>query len=156
MMIDDEEKSRRELNIFGDFVKCSGLSIDPNSVEKRNPPEPDILCEIGKEGLVAFELMESCDDSLAEKISYQLKLNNPEPVFLRLGNTGDSTLKNKRSKQYLTDYPIELLCYTDGRNVSPPDVIISRIRSCFDYKRGPFRRIWFMGEPNETCECIID
>ncbi len=156
MMIDDEKKSRRELKIFSDFVLRSGLPIDPSSVEKRNPPEPDILCKVGKEGFLRFELVEICDDSLAETISYQRKLNNPGPVFLRLGNTGDSTLKNKRSKQYLTNYPIELLCYTDGRNVSPPDMIISKIRFYFDCERGPFRRIWFMGEPNETCECIID
>jgi hypothetical protein len=43
-------------------------------MEKRNPPEPDILCSIDGVGEVAFEVVELIDESLARRTWDQLKL----------------------------------------------------------------------------------
>jgi hypothetical protein len=50
-----------ELAIFSGFVSASGLPVADGSVVKRPPPEPDILCEVAGDGLVAFELLELLD-----------------------------------------------------------------------------------------------
>jgi len=62
----EHHKGRLELEVFGRFLELSGLPIDPTSVEKRLPPEPDILCRHETEGIVAFELVEMCDRNLAK------------------------------------------------------------------------------------------
>ncbi len=51
------------------FLAESKLPIEPSSVEKCLPPEPDILCHHKVEGAVAFELVEICDPILAEFMS---------------------------------------------------------------------------------------
>jgi hypothetical protein len=53
--------TRKELAVFSDFALASGLRVVEGSVEKRPPPEPDVLCEIEAEGPVAFELLELVD-----------------------------------------------------------------------------------------------
>lgn len=50
-----------DINVFEEFARCAGLGVIPGSIEKREPPEPDIRCEIQGEGPVAFELTESID-----------------------------------------------------------------------------------------------
>ena len=63
------KKAERERRVFQKFITTSKLSIVPESVESRPPPEPDILCLDAQEGHIAFELVEICDESLARKLS---------------------------------------------------------------------------------------
>lgn len=65
----EQDKGNIEKNIFLKFLKISGLPISYESVLKRNPPEPDILCEHKEEGLIAFELVEICDSNIARFMS---------------------------------------------------------------------------------------
>jgi hypothetical protein len=63
------EKAERERCAFQKFIRMSKLPIVPESVESRPHPEPDILCLDAKEGYIAFELVEICEEGLARKLS---------------------------------------------------------------------------------------
>ena len=148
-MSDDKNKAARELQVFEDFISRCGLPIDRH--RNCDPPEPDILCKMSGE-YVAFELAEVCSPEIPRAISHIL----PGGVsFIRSGDPVSEIARKKikKSKNYRTDYPIELLFYTDGRVVQTPDMSISSIRDLFSSGTGRFRRVWFMG--NETCECVV-
>jgi hypothetical protein len=66
-MADRDRHGLREQKIFLDFAKACGLAIRLDSIEKREPPEPDILCKIEQEGAVAFEMVELIDQGLAQQ-----------------------------------------------------------------------------------------
>jgi hypothetical protein len=50
----ESRKSSEERAVFHDFIKKSGLPINPESVESCCPSKPDILCFKENEGNVAF------------------------------------------------------------------------------------------------------
>lgn len=54
---------QRELSVFTAFASICGLRVISESIEKRDSPEPDILCQIEGEGPVAFELVELLDQA---------------------------------------------------------------------------------------------
>lgn len=51
----------RELTIFQEFAAVCPLQIEAGSIEKRNPPEADILCRLADGTAVAFEMVELVD-----------------------------------------------------------------------------------------------
>lgn len=59
-----DSKSKNELSIFKKFAEVCPYDIDFDSIEKRQPPEPDILCRLSDGKKIAFELVESVDKSL--------------------------------------------------------------------------------------------
>jgi len=69
-----DRHASRETEIFLRFARAAGLAIDEGSVEKRPPPEPDILCRTATGEPLAFELVELIDESYARRTSMQLKL----------------------------------------------------------------------------------
>ena len=141
----DAEKGEIELEFFRRFAALVDLPLDANSAEKRPPPEPDILCKHEQEGYIAFELVEICDPKLAQIITDAAKSAADEPVFVRTSDPSKLILGKKLQKKYLTKYPVELLCYTNGRVITPPDVIIPTIRPLLDSEIGAFRRVWLLG-----------
>ena len=52
-------------------------------------------------------------------------------------------------KDYDTPHPIELLCYSAGRPITPDDGIIPTIQPLIEANPGTFRRVWFSGESVE-------
>ena len=68
------EHSKREVRIFQKFLEVCPLRIDSTSVEKRDPPEPDIYCRTEEGEELAFELVEVVDPDLATKSSQQVRL----------------------------------------------------------------------------------
>src|SRR5258708_4015339 len=134
------QKAARERRVVLGFIPLSGLAIDPESVESRPPPEPDILCVVQGEGLVAFELVEICDPAIAATVTEMRERGGVK--FVRSADTSQNTVLKKLRKQYDTPHPIELLCYTSGRTVSPDDVIISYVRDVLRPASSCFRRIW--------------
>ena len=71
-----------KLNIFNQFVNVRHLGIDPNSVEKRNPPEPSFLCRKANGEFIAFEMLECLDKFLTSSIYDSCRLVQPyEEVF---------------------------------------------------------------------------
>ena len=129
----DEKKAAREMQVFEDFVKRSGLPIDRQSIRKCDPPEPDMLCKVSGE-YVAFELAEVCSPEIPREISH-IPPTEGVSRFIRSGNPVSEIARKKieKSKNYRTDYPIELLFYTDGRVVQPPDMSILSIQDSFHH-----------------------
>lgn len=60
-----KERADKELEVFHLFAQASGLSISEGSVEKRRPPEPDILFYDLHSGPRAFELVELLNEDFA-------------------------------------------------------------------------------------------
>lgn len=95
-MAQDGLQSTRELTIFSRFSEVSGLPIKPDSIEKRKPPEPDILCTIEGEGPVAFEMVEIIDKDLARRTYGQIKVHQLlEKAYDSLPPVVHETFKNK-------------------------------------------------------------
>jgi hypothetical protein len=65
------KQSKHEIDIFKQFIKIANLPIDAASVEKCNPPAPDILCMHLTEGPLAFELVELIDNSFSTRLGRQ-------------------------------------------------------------------------------------
>ena len=139
-MASEEEKAKLEIDFFLRFLVASELPYDANSANKRNPPEPDILCVHATEGPVAFELMEICDSNLAESIFHAGKGGS---TYLRTSDPTEKLLIAKSQRKYRTSYPIELVCYTHGRVITPLNVMVPRMRLALQSARkSPFRRVW--------------
>lgn len=58
----------RERDVFISFAEAAPFSVLPETIENRNPPEPDILCEIEGIGKVGFELTELIDQDYMARI----------------------------------------------------------------------------------------
>ncbi|MBW1796452.1 MAG: hypothetical protein JRJ38_18880 [Deltaproteobacteria bacterium] len=67
-------QARREIRVFKKFAPHFPLPIDPNSIQKRKPPEPDILCCLEDGTKIAFELVEIIDEDLANRTFSALNL----------------------------------------------------------------------------------
>ena len=64
----------RELQIFRAFVGHCPLKIDIDAIEKRDPPEPDIVCRTLNDESIAFELVEVIDSDLAQSVYGKMRL----------------------------------------------------------------------------------
>jgi len=138
-MASELAKGEAEVAVFLRFLEASRLPIDRTSVEKRSPPEPDILCTHQSEGAVAFELVEMCDPRLARSIA------NASDGYLRTSDPSPNIISKKLRKKYETAVPIELLCYTAGRVITPDNVILSTITPYLRTWRHTFSRAWLLG-----------
>ena len=144
-MSSEADKAQVELRVFAAFVELANLPIPASSVEKRYPPEPDLLCVHATEGKVAFELVELCDPNLARALA------DPRPrrdgvEYLRTSDPSWAVVLKKLRKSYATDCPVELLCYTDGRIITPADVIRPTLEPLLGSHRHTFSRAWLMAK----------
>ena len=71
-----DRHGKKELGIFERFARAAGLRVEPGTVEKRPPPEPDILCSVVGGARIAFELVEIIDRDFAERVYGQLRLKS--------------------------------------------------------------------------------
>lgn len=138
-MSSENEKGEIEKNIFQDFLKRSGLPINPDTVEKRAPPEPDILCQRADGTFVAIELVEICDSNLAKAIS------RADSHYIRTTDPSQDVIERKLTKNYTAQHDIELLCYLGGRVVTPDDCVIPNITPLFQNGDHVFKRVWLLG-----------
>lgn len=139
-----EIKEKNERTVFEKFLKVQGLPYDEALIENRKPPEPDILYFPQQGQGIAFELAEICSEEMAKTISKDLR--NDGCTYVRPSDPSVRILTDKLSKTYESEYPIELLCYTNGRTVSPDDFVIAKVRTFARLDKGQFRRIWFWGK----------
>ena len=65
-MRSEHTKGKNEIEVFRAFVSAGNLPYDLSAVEKRVPPQADIVCVHEFDGPIAFELVEICDPRLAE------------------------------------------------------------------------------------------
>ncbi len=138
-MTTENIKGETEVDVFLRFLTASQLPINPTSVEKRSPPEPDILCTHQSEGKIAFELVEMCDPRLAKSIAIE------DDGYIRTSDPSASIISKKLRKKYKTEAPVELLCYTAGRIVTPDNFILHTIKPYLRSWRHTFRRAWLLG-----------
>lgn len=154
-MAPEQSKARREMHVFLEFIRQSQFTID-GAPEGRSPPEPEILCKHQEQGFIAFELVELCDAQIAGTTARMTRSKTcSEPVFRWTADPTTAVIRSKLEKIYQTDHPIELLCYSDGRLVTPDDVIIPTVRQIIAAQGfGMFRRVWLLGE--KSCEVISE
>jgi len=67
----NDRQAKTELIIFRAFAEVCELPIDVMTIEKREPPEPDISCKINGGGTITFELTEIIDRGFANMIGKQ-------------------------------------------------------------------------------------
>ena len=153
-MSNDSKKSRRELVIFRDFAKRSSLPIIPDSIENRCPPEPDILCRLGADEWVAFELKEICSPDLRKGISDSIKSRGQYTPYIRgTSEYEEEKINDAFEKNYETEHPTELLFYV-GASFTFDDTIVPTIRDSCRRHSHRFRRVWFMGEQEEDIKLV--
>jgi len=140
------EKAQEEIDALRRFIARSGVSLDASTIEKRTPPEPDLLCQ-GVEGPIAFELANLCDGEIAKVLAAGARARTDA---FYTADPSEAIVRRKLSLTYETHYPIELLLYTDGRIITPDDVIIPTVTPILESRDGPYRKAWFMGE-EATC-----
>lgn len=153
-MSSEASKGIREAPIFERFlVESDHHWIEmPFSVEKREPPEPDILCHFSDEGPIAFELVELPDTDIIRVIQRILRSESLRPECIHSQSDCRRILSDKISRHYATPHPIELLCYTDGCTISLDEVLKADIEFVLrDGSSHPFRRIRLM----EDDLCIV-
>lgn len=140
----EQEKSKVELAVFAEFISRANISIDPESINKPGTQaEPDIFCTLNNGEQVAYELVEICSPDIAATLS---KIKKGGSASLVTSDPTGRTLRQKLHKTYRTTLPIELLCYTNTRTVSPDDVILSEAQRWANAIKGPFRKVWLLGE----------
>ena len=145
---DDERKAAREMQVFEDFVKRSGLPIDRQSIRKCDPPDRPTCSARCLVNTLRSNSLKCVPPKFLERFLTFLRRRVYRNFFGRVILCLKSRKKIKKSKDYRTDYPIELVFYTDDRVVQPPDMSILSIQESFSSDAGRFRRVWFMGEPN--------
>lgn len=137
------DKGEIEKAIFEEFAGCGRLQIIPGSVQKREPPEPDILCTLISGERVAFELAEACAPEFA---AARTKSTNGEPLVCWGEDVSDETLLKKLSKTYSTVYETELLLYTNGLTALTDDVLKMKLQPLLRNYIGPYKRVWLFGD----------
>ena len=138
----EENKGSFEVRVFKEFIEKANINIDKKTIEKRLPPEPDILCKDWEGNYIAFELAELCSQELAHSQAKEAKLDD-NSVFIDTARNVKKIVmnKDKKSFNYKTKYPIEILYYTNGRIHQNEDVITSSINTGYS----KYRRVWFLG-----------
>ena len=137
-------KQQLEREAFAAFTLHLGISAKWVTVESRPDGEPDLLCTSLDGEVVAFELVSLTDPRIAE-----VQAAGPKA---RTGAfwTEDSSariIRDKLGKAYHTRAQrIELLVYTNGRLITPDDVIVPTILPLLEGLQHPFEVVWFMGE----------
>ena len=141
-MRSEAEKGDAEISAFRAFVCLSGLSIDPNSVEKREPPEPDLRCRHLDGRVVTFVVVRLVDESIAEVFAAGSAARTDA---FRTADPSERMVRRKLTRKYETDFPIELLVYTDRRLITHDGIIVPILERVFaSVPDHPFRRAWFM------------
>jgi len=98
-----KRQAEDERQIFEAFAKIAPFTVLPCSIESRESPAPDILCQIENRGLVAFELTELIDQAYMDRIGLMFKTKQYLNSYWQSKlNTADSTLfRNKYSDALL-------------------------------------------------------
>lgn len=142
-------KQKHEQITFERFVARLGTRSAWVSIESRPEPEPNLLCVHAVDGPIAFELVSITDPLIA-----QIQAAGPRASSGASSTVDPSEriIRKKLHKRYETDVPkIELLVYTDGRVITPDDVVIPTLVPWFDTIPHQFQRIWYMGELQTSC-----
>jgi hypothetical protein len=141
-------KSISERHVFSQFAKAVNWPCDGARIESRSPPEPDILYHSPDEK-IAFELVENAAQMLAHDTAKLVDRQIEELNWYSDPSKG--TIKAKLKKKYVSDYPIELLCYAGTYVITPEVVATNEIKTLLQSVRhNQFRRVWYFGANNDV------
>lgn len=145
-------KQLEEQAVFRRFAERLGQGPDWIEVASRPEPEPDLLCCHATRGPIAFELVSLTDPEIARVLAAGPRARKDA---FSTADPSERIVRAKLKKCYETSTrEIDLLIYTDGRLITPDDVVIPTILPWLDATSHPFRSIWFMGE--HECRLLWD
>jgi len=103
MNIIKSDQDKMELKTFKIFVKHYPYKISMNSIEKREPPEPDILCELINGKKIAFELVQCLDKKIVKTIMDATTLKKQTDLLIQnLSEKDKNKFLNKYSNAIIT------------------------------------------------------
>jgi hypothetical protein len=143
-MSNEQDKGILELRVFASFANRCGIPIVSGSAQKREPPEPDILCQLETGEALAFERAEACAPEFAAALTAAFR-DGVSPAFWG-EDVSAATIRKKLSKSYTVACSVELLLYTNGRTVLADDTIQAELEPIIQDVIGQFRRVWFFGD----------
>ena len=154
-------QAEHERAVVLELIRMVNLDIDPNTLESRDPPEPDVYAVSVSEGPLYFELGRLLDQGI-QKLRLEgfrrAWAGDPTPVSMndeRVGVPERDMLKQKLGKSYVTNgMPVDLLLYFDAENALvaggiPPMEFSEHAKYVMlpvlaVAPRSPFRRIWVL------------
>lgn len=98
-----EQKKIRESYIFKEYAKICPLEIV--SFDSKDPPEPDIVCELKNGDNLAFELVEAVDNKIPHKDSV---IEKAETLWSEYYNSNLSEEESKRFDAVFTGCSLSL------------------------------------------------
>ena len=115
------KQQAEERAVFENFMRVCEYSIIKESIQQQNPPSPDIFCKLEIGIAIEFELANSIDPELAqkmndEKVSDKGGFCNDEPIERIIWNKNQ---KLKEGKYTLHAGRFELLIYLGMNPVWP-------------------------------------
>lgn len=106
---DHRRTAEREIEIFRQFVAAAHLDIDTKTIQKREPPEPDIRCVDVNNRIRAFELVEICNPHNA---SLPLRAHRLHRYLFEALNALDPT-KQEAFRARFNNHPLSFNFATD-------------------------------------------
>ena len=138
------QKAKNERKAFILFAERMGWPCNDGTLSSRPEPEPDLLFSM-EAGVVAFELVEVCDSTLAHQTAL---IRDGGGVFTAWTSDPTAEIINKKfTKKYVTVHPVELLCYWNAMVISPDDQVAEEIHLAVQNNSNhPFQVVWYFGE----------
>ena len=97
MNIIKSDQDKKELETFKSFVEHYPYKIRIDSIKKRKPPEPDILCELINGKKIAFELVQCLDERIVKTIIDAITLKKQTDFLIQ-------NLSGKEKNKFLDKY----------------------------------------------------
>lgn len=143
MNANQERQERIELRVFREFAKVCPLPFDLATAEKRNKPEPDILCQLRDGEFLAFELVSVEDvvgkDKNGKDIAVTKPYNESFMLYRELQDAYQKALLegNIQQPEKFNGHTVEVI-YTHTSTFKPRKNAIPSIVAILN-KRGPGR-----------------
>jgi hypothetical protein len=159
----EQEKAYNEYLTFRKFAAVAPLDINPQSIENRDVPEPDIYCLLSGVGH-HFELGEVTDPKIAKAAGDAAKADDDiYGGFYSQSEPLQTMVEKKCSKTYATNgLPVSLLLhYTPGHQVPflPAfENFIAESRPWIEaqLKQSAFDSIWFFNRWDGKVMAVIE
>ena len=149
------DKADHERSVLLEFCRSASLPLDDQSIQQREPPEPDILCFIGAQQRY-FELGRLLDPEMTKLTNWSLRHPGEfvKPEVERIGLPERDMLAQKLEKLYMTNgVRCDLLLYYDADRAEPhlaggippipfPDYAWAVMQPILEKSTGPFERVW--------------
>jgi hypothetical protein len=147
----EDLKKQNEEKYFKIFLTDTNLDIKVLSFKSGNHlnSEPDIICEFTDGSIVGYELTECMNQELRHDLAKHSSTSEIAPSGGGIGNIR-RVVTQKLSKNYTTDFPIELVVYFDQIGFINFSGAKYELLNQGGFERGQFDRIWLMFVGEET------